>query len=113
MGLLLSKTTETGYQAEYWKIISYNVDVLAKRANVCLGLYKDKASADSGMKPLETVWKSLVDRTDEEGKAIDGYFTEYLDTDITIKSLYTAVKAIPYGEDLSKAVDVIEKELTK
>ena len=113
MGLLKTKTTDSGYQAEYWKIISYNVDVLNKRANVQLGLYKDKTSADSGLKPLETVWKSLVDRTDVDGKAVDNYFTEYLGTDLTIKSLYTAIKAIPYGEDLSKATDVIEKEITK
>ena len=108
MGLTLSKTTEIGYQAEYWKIIKYNVDILNKRANVCLGLYKDKTSADSGMKPLQTVWKSLVDRTDEEGKAVDTYYTAYVSAD-AVGSLYTAVKAIPYGEDLSKAVDVIEK----
>ena len=112
MGLLLSKTTETGYQAEYWKIIKYNVDILEKRANVCLGLYKDKLSADSGMKPLQTVWKSLVDRADEEGKTVDTYFTDYINHDI-VGALYSVVKVIPYGEDLSKATDVIEKEITK
>lgn len=110
MGLILAKTTEIGYQAEYWKIIKYNVDILEKRANVCLGLYKDKLSADSGMKPLQTVWKSLVDRADETGKAVDTYYTEYVSVD-TVSRLYTAVKVIPYGEDLSKAVDVIEKEV--
>jgi len=112
MGLTLSKVTETGYQAEYWKIIAYNVNVLEKRANVCLGLYKDKLSADSGMKPLQTVWKSLVDRADEEGKAVDTYFTDYVSADI-VSDLYTAIKVIPYGEDLSKAVDMIEKVVSK
>lgn len=39
---LIKKNTDYGFEAEYWRIISVNVDIVSNSAMICIALYANK-----------------------------------------------------------------------
>lgn len=121
MGLKKKMTNKYGYESEYLKIIGYRVEPLYNRADVMLGVYKDKDAADSGAEPVDVINKRIFDRPQPKGSRIKELtaYTDYLSVQAMdgrfkgeniLQILYTAVKEIPRLNDteidLSDAEDV-------
>jgi len=51
MALSLSKEQPSGLVCSYWRLLSVKLDAASQRAEVCLGLYKDKEARQAGKEP--------------------------------------------------------------
>jgi hypothetical protein len=121
MGLIKPKTCKYGFDAEYWKIISFRLEPLYNRADIVMGLFKDKEAADAGAEALETFTKRIFDRPQPKGSKIKEHteYTDYLSADAmsnkhknlnVYQIMYEAVKAVPPTNDTEMSFEDAKDE---
>jgi len=97
MALKLTRDLGSGYQAEYFRIGAFSVDVDAALLNVTLLLYKDEASRRDGMEHIKASSAIIIFPSSDDIKTFI--------TDVTGSlacAIYCKVKEI---EDYATAID--------
>ena len=100
MALKLTKDFDNGFQAEYFRIKSFSVNMDSPSVNVSLQLYKDEAARRSGKFFIEDITVVIKYPTIE---ALEAALSDV--TGSLLKVLYTKVKELP---EFSGAVDCQE-----